>query len=471
LVRGFFLVFALSVLGALLPTQRIVDPHGWGSPSAAAASVYCTSDVDANGVSDALTDGLLIIRCLFGFSGTTLTDSTLAPDAIRTDPAEIAAFIDGLGTCSAGTNQPPQVYAGTDQTITLPSNTAFLNGTVSDDGLPNPPGQLTLTWSQDSGPGTVTFSDANAENPTATFPAAEGTYVLRLTAYDGQLSADATVSITLTQVPPDPETVAPPVDPTVNTTVADSTEFLYTGEDPIQTGVVPGTIEARRAAVIRGQVFDRGGSPLPGVTMTILDHPELGQTLSRGAGGFDLVVNGGGVLTLNYEKSGYLTAQRQVDAPWEDYVYAPDVSLVTLDPRVTEVDLSAPTEIQVAQGSESTDGDDTRQASLLFTSGTTAEMMLPDGSSQPLDTLSVRATEYTVGPDGPQAMPAELPPHQRLHLCPGDQRRAGPGCRRQLRRPEPADSLLCGELPGLPGRHRRSRGLLQPGEGPMDRCA
>jgi hypothetical protein len=58
LARGFFLVFALSVLGALLPTQRIGDPPGWGSPSAAAAAAYCPSDVDANGLSAIPFNGL-----------------------------------------------------------------------------------------------------------------------------------------------------------------------------------------------------------------------------------------------------------------------------------------------------------------------------------------------------------------------------------------------------------------------------
>ena len=37
-------------------------------------------------------------------------------------------------------------------------------------------------------------------------------------------------------------------------------------------------------------------------------------------------------------------------------------------------------------------------------------MTLPDGSTQPLTSLTVRATEYTVGPNGPAAMPAPLPP-------------------------------------------------------------
>ena len=36
-------------------------------------------------------------------------------------------------------------------------------------------------------------------------------------------------------------------------------------------------------------------------------------------------------------------------------------------------------------------------------------MRFADGSTQPLPSLSIRATEYTVGPTGPQAMPAPLP--------------------------------------------------------------
>ena len=43
---------------------------------------------------------------------------------------------------------------------------------------------------------------------------------------------------------------------------------------------------------------------------------------------FDIVVNGGGQLTLNYEKDGYLPSQRAVDAPWRDFAWAPDVVLV-----------------------------------------------------------------------------------------------------------------------------------------------
>ena len=40
-------------------------------------------------------------------------------------------------------NQPPEIDAGADQTITLPENSVFLDGTMTDDGLADPPGATT----------------------------------------------------------------------------------------------------------------------------------------------------------------------------------------------------------------------------------------------------------------------------------------------------------------------------------------
>ena len=82
-------------------------------------------------------------------------------------------------------NKPPTVDAGPDQQLTLSVDSAWLAGSVADDGLPLPPGALTLAWTQVSGPGPVDFVDSTAAATTAFFPAA-GTYVLQLTADDGQ---------------------------------------------------------------------------------------------------------------------------------------------------------------------------------------------------------------------------------------------------------------------------------------------
>ena len=194
------------------------------------------------------------------------------------------------------------------------------------------------------------------------------------------------------------------------TTTYAATEFLYTGSNPIQTGVAPGTIEPKRTAVLRGKVLNRDNQPLSGVTITVLNHSEFGQTLSRADGMFDLAVNGGGYLTVNYQRSGYLPAQRQVNAPWQDYVVVEDVVLIARDAQATAVDLTNTTEIQVARGGVVTDQDGSRQATLLIPPGTQAQVYNPDGSTRTVTSLTLRATEYTVGASGPQAMPAKLPP-------------------------------------------------------------
>ena len=218
-------------------------------------------------------------------------------------------------------------------------------------------------------------------------------------------------------LPPDPASVAPPVPQDSPTLLADATEFLYTGTNAIQTGVSPGTIEARRVAVVRGQVRRRDNAPLSGVTISILNHPEFGQTLSRADGMFDLAVNGGGLLTLKYEKTSFCPVQRQANVPWQDWVTVEDVVMIQMDPIVTSVALGTTSPLQLHQGSVQTDADGTRRATVLIPQGTTAEMVLPDGSVQPLPSLSLRATEFTVGTNGPEAMPADLPPTSGYTYC------------------------------------------------------
>ena len=54
-----------------------------------------TLDIDGNGTADALTDGLLVIRYLFGLRGASLIAGVLGPLATRT-MAEIEAYIQSL---------------------------------------------------------------------------------------------------------------------------------------------------------------------------------------------------------------------------------------------------------------------------------------------------------------------------------------------------------------------------------------
>ena len=102
---------------------------------------------------------------------------------------------DGSVDCGSVGNHAPVVNAGPDQSIKLPDQ-ATMQGSVTDDGLPNPPATVTDNWSQMSGPGTATFADASSPTTTVSFDTA-GTYVLRLTGDDSALQASDDVTVTV----------------------------------------------------------------------------------------------------------------------------------------------------------------------------------------------------------------------------------------------------------------------------------
>jgi hypothetical protein len=57
-----------------------------------------TDDIDADGQTDALTDGLLKLRWMFGFSGATLTTGAVDPqNCTRCSAADILAYLNGSG--------------------------------------------------------------------------------------------------------------------------------------------------------------------------------------------------------------------------------------------------------------------------------------------------------------------------------------------------------------------------------------
>jgi K319-like protein/Big-like domain-containing protein len=91
---------------------------------------------------------------------------------------------------AATTNKAPTVNAGLDQNITLPA-AATLTATASDDGLPS--NTLTYQWSVVTGSGVV-FSNASSPSVQVSFTTA-GTYTLRVTVSDGQLTASDDVVV------------------------------------------------------------------------------------------------------------------------------------------------------------------------------------------------------------------------------------------------------------------------------------
>lgn len=284
---------------------------------------------------------------------------------------------------------------------TVPLQVTLTAVAVDVDGDP-----LTYSWDLDDG-----MTAGNVTTVTHTYTGT-GRFRPRVTVSDGELHAQGTRTLLVNppdDSPPDPNVLAPPLPQGVATPFISATEFLYTGPNPVQTGVVSGTLVPTLTTVLRGRVITRDGAALSRVSVGVLDHPEYGATLSRADGMWDLAVNGGVRLVVSYARDEYLPAQRQVYAYPLQYVALPDVALIQRDSPTT-VTLGPASAPQVARGSVSSDGDGTRRATLLFPQGVTATLALPSGGTQPITTLHVRATEYTVGPNGPAAMPAELPP-------------------------------------------------------------
>ena len=244
--------------------------------------------------------------------------------------------------------------------------------------------------------------------------------------WDGQYNMQMRVKVTANDgsnpsLPPDPVDVANAPSNGVVSLMYDNVSFLFTGTNLVQTGVAAGTINALRVAVLRGRVLNQSREPLSGVAVVVNNHPEFGQTLTRTNGMYDLAVNGGQVLNLNYTKSGYLTVQRTFDMPWQDYVPADDVVLTVADTNVTVIGLTSATQallglmdageddMQVAMGGVISDADGTRRLVVMFPTELTASIITSGGVTQLVDTLTTRFTEYTAGSNGPSAMPGDLP--------------------------------------------------------------
>lgn len=151
-------------------------------------------------------------------------------------------------------NNPPYVRAGEDQVVPV-AQEIELAGVAVDDGLPATPGQLTVSWTQVSGPVPVTWSATNQPAVKAQFPVA-GEYVLRLTAGDGESSASDDLQITargetLDQWRARYFTAAQLADPAISGPAADpdgdglgNQQEYWAGTHPLDTSSVLGFQEA-----------------------------------------------------------------------------------------------------------------------------------------------------------------------------------------------------------------------------------
>ena len=156
-----------------------------------------------------------------GASFTQTFDITLPPDilvgqhflAIRVRDAEGKWSLYERGdTVRLNTNLPPIANAGTDQTITLPTNTVTLNGSASTD----PDGTIsTYAWAKISGPASGTIANA-AQATTAVNSLTRGVYEFQLTVTDNSgASSKDTVRVTVNPAPNQPPVANAGTDQTI----------------------------------------------------------------------------------------------------------------------------------------------------------------------------------------------------------------------------------------------------------------
>uniref|UniRef100_A0A915BMY1 EGF-like domain-containing protein n=1 Tax=Parascaris univalens TaxID=6257 RepID=A0A915BMY1_PARUN len=131
-------------------------------------------------------------------------------------------------------------------------------------------------------------------------------------------------------------TVAQPRDvllralPSVNANFYQQSKFLVQ-PDSVQRYADERQFNESLVSVIRGRVVSYGGSPLTGVRVAEARHPPLtGFTLSRseeGGGAFDIMVNGGRMVTLQFMRKPFEKIERSFYVPWNEIVYVGDIRM------------------------------------------------------------------------------------------------------------------------------------------------
>jgi len=261
-------------------------------------------------------------------------------------------------------------------------------------------GSSVLSWTSDSaqnahidnGIGTVSINGSVTVNPEHTT-----SYTISVTGSTGSASAKATVKVT-----GNPETQP-------------EGSFGEQYEDLIPPDSTVVEYDPNRFSLITGIVHTIDDSPIQDVSITIHNHSEYGTASTDTAGGFSIPVEGGGTMTVVYQKDGLITSHRKVYVPWNDIAIVETIQMIAQDPVSTTLTFDgSPDTVVSHQSTEVTDEFGSRSCSMVFTGDNSAWLVDEDGNDvQELETISVRASEYTTE----NSMPAKLPPNSAYTYC------------------------------------------------------
>ncbi|KAG8307286.1 hypothetical protein J6590_024932 [Homalodisca vitripennis] len=83
----------------------------------------------------------------------------------------------------------------------------------------------------------------------------------------------------------------------------------------------------RRVSVMRGQVLSPQGLGIVGIRVSVDRDSRFGFTLTRAGGWFDVLVNGGGAVTLQFQRSPFQPLTRTLFVPWNQIVVLPPITM------------------------------------------------------------------------------------------------------------------------------------------------
>ena len=185
-------------------------------------------------------------------------------------------------------------------------------------------------------------------------------------------------------------------------------------EDLIPADATIKKYDPQRFALITGRIKDGAGNSLGDLKVSIKDHPEYGTKQTDDAGAFSLPVEGGGVVTVVYEKAGFITIHRQVEVAWNNIANVENVVLLREDPVATTVSFDGnPATVARHKSSTVTDAFGSRSLTMVFTGDNRAFARDTGGNEIELASITTRATEFTT----PESMPAKLPPNSAYTYC------------------------------------------------------
>jgi RHS repeat-associated protein len=206
-------------------------------------------------------------------------------------------------------------------------------------------------------------------------------------------------------------------DKTVATDIAALSFLLYRGTNPVQQGVsassqyrvgnalYSGVLDGQRVAILKGRVVDTNGLPVRCAEIGVVGKPEFGVSATYADGSFEMAVIGGGELALRISRPGYLPAFRNLHPAWRSYATVPDVKLATRAAAIPTTVTSGGGTATTLQAPTTTDENGSRSPTIVVPSATFAKR----SDDTTIQTYRVSVTEYTVGKNSLEAMPASLP--------------------------------------------------------------